>query len=180
MPFPPGGMMPPTTTGTSPSPALAHPAQHLLDQGQGRAGEDREADDVDALLQGGVGDAGRGEADALVDHLDAGIAGGDGDLLGTVAVAVEAGLADQHLEAAAEAGVGSVLTRLNSYGSPETPAVIISRSLDEPDRTSSSLHPIFTLPHRHAIRDIGERSCAEEANALDITSYLYACLLQVL
>ena len=61
-----------------------------------------------ALLQRGVGDAGRGEADALVDHLDAGIAGGDRDLLGTVAVAVEAGLADQHLEAAAEAGVGGV------------------------------------------------------------------------
>ena len=49
---------------------------------------------------------GRGEADALVDHLDAGIAGGDGDLLGAVAVAVKAGLADQHLQAAAGTGVG--------------------------------------------------------------------------
>jgi len=59
-----------------------------------RAGEDREADDVHALLERGVGDAGGGEADTLVDHLDAGIARGDGDLLGPVAVAVEAGLAD--------------------------------------------------------------------------------------
>ena len=57
--------------------------------------------------KGGVGDAGGGEADALVDHLDAGIAGGDGDLLGAVAVAVEAGLADQRLEAAAGVGVGA-------------------------------------------------------------------------
>src|SRR3954449_3508252 len=31
---------------------------------------------------------------------------GDGDLLGTVAVAVEAGLADQHLKAATQVGVG--------------------------------------------------------------------------
>ena len=85
---------------------LAHAAQDLLHQRHVRAGEDREADDVHALLQRGVGDAGGGEADALVDHLDAGIAGGHRYLLGAVAVAVEAGLADQHLEAAAEAGVG--------------------------------------------------------------------------
>jgi hypothetical protein len=61
---------------------------------------------VDTLLEGSIGDAGGGEADALVDHLDAAIAGGDGDLLGTVAVAVEAGLADQHLEPAAEIRAG--------------------------------------------------------------------------
>ena len=58
------------------------------------------------LLEHCFGDAGGGEADALVDHLDAGIAGGDGDLLGTIAVAVEAGLADQHLEEVAELGIG--------------------------------------------------------------------------
>jgi hypothetical protein len=58
-----------------------------------RAGEDREANDVHAFLERCVGDAGGAEADALVDHLDAGIAGGDGGLLRTIAVAVEAGLA---------------------------------------------------------------------------------------
>ena len=70
---------------------------------------------MDALLEGGVGDAGGGEADALVDHLDAGIAGGDGDLHGTVAVAVEAGLADQHPEVAGEAGVRGTAERLALY-----------------------------------------------------------------
>lgn len=58
------------------------------------------------LLQRGVGDTGGDEADALVGHLGAGIPCGDGDLLGNVAVAVEARLAGQHLEAAAEASVG--------------------------------------------------------------------------
>src|SRR5262245_62071897 len=70
---------------------LAQAAQDLLDQRHVRAGEDGEADDVHTLLERGVGDAGWREADALVDHLDAGIAGGYRDLLGTVAVAVEAG-----------------------------------------------------------------------------------------
>ena len=60
-----------------------------------RAGEDREADHVDVLLDGGVGDLLRRQADALVDHLHAHVAGADGDLLGAVRVAVEAGLADQ-------------------------------------------------------------------------------------
>ena len=39
------------------------------------------------------------EAENSVGRLDAGIAGGDGDLLGTVAVTAEAGFAYQHLEA---------------------------------------------------------------------------------
>ena len=55
---------------------------------------------MQGLLRGGAGYARRREADALVDRLDTGIAGGDRDLLGTVAVAVQAGHADQHLEAA--------------------------------------------------------------------------------
>jgi len=37
---------------------LAHAAQDLLDQRHVRAGEDGEADDVDALLERGVGDTG--------------------------------------------------------------------------------------------------------------------------
>jgi hypothetical protein len=41
---------------------------------------------------------GRREADALVDDVHAAIAGAHGDLLGAVGMAVEAGLADQHLE----------------------------------------------------------------------------------
>ena len=95
---------------------LAHPAQHLLDQRHVRAGEDREADDVHALLERGVDDARGREADALVDDLDAGIARAHGDLLGAVAMAVEAGLADQDLEAAAEPGARRPRPRARTGG----------------------------------------------------------------
>jgi hypothetical protein len=75
--------------------------------------------------QGRVGDAGWSEADTLVDHLDARIARGDGDLLRTVAVAVEAGLADQHLEAA---GVVALPAENNSDAFPRSAwAVIFDR-----------------------------------------------------
>ena len=43
-----------------------------VDQRQVRAGQDRQADDVDALLERGVDDLRRRQPDALVDHLDAG------------------------------------------------------------------------------------------------------------
>ena len=46
--------------------------------------------------------AGR-QADAVVDHLEAAVARRDRDLLGAVGMAVEAGLADQHLGPPAEA-----------------------------------------------------------------------------
>ena len=81
---------------------LLHPLQHIADQREMRAREDRKTDDVDALLDGGVDDLGRGQADALVDHFKAGVAGAHRDLLGTVGVAVEARLADQHLDPPAE------------------------------------------------------------------------------
>ena len=42
------------------------------------------------------------EADAVIDHLHAGIAGARGDLLGAVGMAVEAGLADQEFQPPAE------------------------------------------------------------------------------
>ena len=77
---------------------LAEPAHHLGDQLEVRAGEDREADHVDVLLQRRLGDLLGGQADALVDHLHAGVAGAQGDLLGAVGVPVEAGLADQDLD----------------------------------------------------------------------------------
>ena len=67
-----------------------------------RAGEDRESDDVDVLLDRRGGDLLRGQPDALVDHLHADVAGADGDLLGAVRVPVEAGLADQDPQAVAD------------------------------------------------------------------------------
>jgi hypothetical protein len=66
------------------------------------AREDREADHVDSLLQRGGGDLRGGQADALVDDVHAHVARAHRDLLGAVGMAVEAGLADQDLRAAAE------------------------------------------------------------------------------
>src|SRR6202000_1461564 len=74
----------------------------LGDQLQVGAGEDREADHVDVLLQGRGGDLLGREADALVDDLHADVAGAQGDLLGAVGVAVEARLADQDLDPVAD------------------------------------------------------------------------------
>ena len=55
-----------------------------------------------ALVDRRARDARRGEADALVDHVHAGIARAHGDLLGAVRVAVEPRLADQDLDAPPE------------------------------------------------------------------------------
>ena len=81
---------------------LAQRVDHRGDQLAVRAGEDREADHVHALLQRRGGDLRGGQADSLVDHVHAGVARAHRDLLGAVGVAVEAGLADEDLRAAAE------------------------------------------------------------------------------
>ena len=81
---------------------LGQRLEHRRDQLGVRAGQDREADHVHALLGGRAGDLGRGQPDALVDDVHAGVAGPDGDLLGAVGVPVEARLADQELQPAAE------------------------------------------------------------------------------
>ena len=47
---------------------------------------------------GGLDDLGRGEPNAVVDDVHAGVGGARGDLLGAVRMAVEAGLADQELD----------------------------------------------------------------------------------
>ena len=54
------------------------------------------------LLARGIDDFLRRQADALVDHLHAGIARAHRDLLGAVGMAVEPGLADQEGQAATE------------------------------------------------------------------------------
>ena len=54
------------------------------------------------LLARRVDDLLRRQADAFVDHLHAGVARAHRDLLGAVGMAVEAGLADQERQAAAE------------------------------------------------------------------------------
>ena len=85
-------------------PPLGEGGDDLGDQLAVRPGEDRQADHVDTLLEGRVGDLAGGQPDALVDDLHPGVAGVDGDLLGPVRVAVEARLADQQLDPPAEPG----------------------------------------------------------------------------
>src|SRR6185437_12898339 len=75
---------------------------HVLHQRHVAAREDGQADDVRLLLLRRVDDLLRRQANALVDHLHAGVARADGDLLGAVTMAVETGLADQESHAAAE------------------------------------------------------------------------------
>ena len=117
--------MPPTTTG-APTPASRERCHDRGDQLAVRAGEDRQADHVDALLERRGCDLRGRQADPFIDHVHAGVARTDGDLLGTVGVAVEAGLADEDLRAAAEhllqprdliAQLGEVLIR-GGGGSP--------------------------------------------------------------
>ena len=84
-------------------PGRPHALHHLADERQVRAREDREPDHVHRLLERRVDDLRRGQADALVDHLHAAVAGAHRDLLGAVGMAVEAGLADQELDPPPEA-----------------------------------------------------------------------------
>ena len=67
-----------------------------------------------ALVDRAAGDLRRREADALVDDVHADVARADGDLLGAVGVAVEAGLADEDLRRAADrlADAGDLVAQL--------------------------------------------------------------------
>ena len=87
-------MMPPTTTGAV-TPTASQLAQGLGHEVEMRTGEDREPDDVDVFVTGRGRDLRGREADALVHDLHAGITRRHRDLLGTVRVAVESGLADE-------------------------------------------------------------------------------------
>ena len=96
------GMMPPTTTGTLPMPASLSAREHLGHQLEVAAAEDGEADHVRALLERAGHDLLGRHTDALVDDLEADVARLEGDLLGSVGVAVEAGLAHQQAGTAAQ------------------------------------------------------------------------------
>jgi hypothetical protein len=63
---------------------LAQRVDHRGDQLAVRAGEDRQADHVHALLEGRGGDLGGGQADAFVDHVHPRVPGAYRDLLGAV------------------------------------------------------------------------------------------------
>ena len=57
---------------------------------------------MDAFILRRLDDFGRGEADAVIDHVHADVARAHRDLLGAVGMAIEAGLADQEFQPAAE------------------------------------------------------------------------------
>jgi CheY-like chemotaxis protein/nitrogen-specific signal transduction histidine kinase len=81
---------------------LFHAPDHVLDQRQMAAGQYRKPDHVRLFLVRGSDDLLRRQADALVDHLHAGIARAHRDLLGAVGMAVETRLADQKRQAPPE------------------------------------------------------------------------------
>jgi hypothetical protein len=111
-------------------PGLAQAVEDGGHQLHVRPGQDREPHAVHVLGHGRGHDLLRGQPDALVDHLEAGVAGSHGDLLGAVGVAVEARLADQQAQPAAEllaGGLhplpdrGQVGAGLGHCTAPETP-----------------------------------------------------------
>ncbi len=94
--------MPPTTTGTSVNPASFMRATTSFTSGR------CEPDRIDrpttcTLPSAAAATIGFGrQADAVIDHVHAGIARAHRDLLGAVGMAVEAGFADQEFQAPAE------------------------------------------------------------------------------
>ena len=79
----------------------AHERQNLVRHRQMRSRQDRQADAIDTVL-GALDDLLRGEPNAVVDHVHAGVGGAHRDLFGAVGMAVEAGFADEELQAVAE------------------------------------------------------------------------------
>src|SRR5689334_6175082 len=79
-----------------------------------RARQDREADDMHALLERCRDDLLRREPDALVRNFETAIGGAHRDLLGPVGMAVEARLADQEFGLHAELA-GELLNRLAHF-----------------------------------------------------------------
>src|ERR1700733_257621 len=79
----------------------AQEMQHLLSERDMRAGEDRQADAMDARF-GRLDNFGRGEPDAVVNDVHAGVRGARRDLLRAIGMAIEARLADKKPEPAAE------------------------------------------------------------------------------
>ena len=79
---------------------LTQPRYHLAGEFEMRAGKDREADAMDPLL-GALDDLLRRQADAVIDDIHAGVGRAHRNLLGPIGMTVEAGLADEQLQATA-------------------------------------------------------------------------------
>ena len=92
------GMIPPTVTRTSSRPFSLSCAADARHERHVRARQDRQADDVDVLLERRGHDHLRRLAEARVDDLEALVAQAPREHLRPAVVAVEAGLRDQHLE----------------------------------------------------------------------------------
>ena len=80
---------------------------HGAEQAEVRAREDREADPVHVLLDGGLRHHGRRLVEPRVDDLDTRVAQRARDHLGATVVAVETGLGDQDAQRAAQSHAGS-------------------------------------------------------------------------
>ena len=93
-------MMPPTTTGAS-TPSARSRREHLGDELEVAARQDRQADHVDVLVASRRGDLLGRQPDAGVHDLHAGVACRHGDLLGAIRVAVEPRLRHEEARRAA-------------------------------------------------------------------------------
>ena len=111
------------------------------------AGQDRQADHVGVLVAGRRRDLLGREADARVDDLHAGVAGGDGDLLGAVGVAVEAGLGDEQPGRAAGHGLhplgdGVAAPRVPPSRRPRRPTPVGARYSPNTSRSAPAHSPV--------------------------------------
>ena len=152
----PSGMIPPTTTGTSPSPGGAQPGDDGRDGLPVRPRQDRQADDVHVLLDRGGDDLRRRQPDALVDDLEADVAGAYRDLLGAVGVSVQPGLADQQSQPHAELGAGARGPARARRRSPRPPrrrrrppdTPVGARYSPNTSRSAPAHSPVVTPPWR--------------------------------
>ena len=121
-----------------------------------RAGQDRKPDHMDAFSAAAATIASGGEADAVINDVHAGIAGAHGDLLGAVGMAVEARLADQEFEPAAELlRYPSTSARRSSRPSASlrmaVPTPVGARYSPKAPRSAKPHSPVVTPALAHAI-----------------------------
>ena len=155
-------MMPPTMTGTSPAPAARSPSSTSGTSSMCEPDRIESPTQCTSSATAAATICSRRQPDALVDHLEPGVAGPHGDLLGAVAVPVEAGLADQQPQPLAEllAGAAHPLAHRREVAvrpsprrrprAPETP--VGARYSPNTSRSAPAHSPVVTPARAHRRR----------------------------